>query len=88
MHLSQNKEENVEKQTLRERFHAKGYSVTIYANAHGLCRNALRNVLDGYTNGKKRGKSRDCIDRLRMDGVWDDAQDGKQLTYDPAKRSA
>lgn len=78
----------METESLRDRFLNRGFGITNYANAHGLCRNALRNVLDGYTNGKKRGKSRDCIDQLRIDGVWNDDIDGKQLTYDPEKRSA
>ena len=78
----------MEQRTLRDRFHDKGFGVTTYATAFGLCRNALRNVLDGYTNGKKRGKSRDCVDKLRTDGVWIDGVDGLGLTYDPDKRSA
>lgn len=78
----------MEHRTLRERFHGKGFGVTLYATAHGLCREALRHVLDGHTNGKKRGKSRDCVDQLKADGVWVEGVDGVALTYDPVKKSA
>lgn len=78
----------MEQRTLRERFHGKGFAVTVYADAYGLDRDLLRHVLDGRVNGKKRGKSRDCVDQLRIDGVWNDDIDGKHLTYNPEKRSA
>lgn len=74
--------------TLRERFAAKGFSMAIYAKAHGLCQYALRDLFDGKTNGKKRGMARNCVDQLRTDGVWIDGTDGVALTYDPDKRSA
>lgn len=74
--------------TLKERFVGKGFSAHHYAKAHNLDRSLLYHVLEGRTNGKKRGKSRDCVDQLRKDGVWIDGVDGVELTYDPDKRSA
>ena len=74
--------------TLKERFVGKGFSAHYYALAHKLDRGLLYHVLDGRANGKKRGKSRDCVDQLRKDGVWIDGIDGVKLTYDPDKMSA
>lgn len=74
--------------TLKERFQDKGFSAHVYAKAYGLDRGMLYHVLEGRANGKKRGKSRECVEQLRKDGVWDDDIDGKELTYDPDKRSA
>lgn len=74
--------------TLKARFIGKGFSAHNYALAHELDRGILYCVLDGRTNGKKKGKSRDCVDQLRKDGVWIDGVDGVELTYDPNKRSA
>ncbi len=78
----------MEQQTLKDRFKNKGFSVTAYASSRNLDRDLLYKVLDGYANGKKKGKSKDCVEQLRIDGVWDDDIDGKKLTYDPDKRSA
>lgn len=78
----------MEKRTLRGRFHGRGFTVAAYADAYSLCRYALRDLLDEKTNGKKRGKARDCVDQLRKDNVWIDGTDGVALTYDPDKRSA
>lgn len=78
----------VETRTLKERFQDKGFSAHVYAKAYDLDRGLLYHVLEGRTNGKKKGKSRDCVDQLRKDGVWLDGVDGVELTYDPDKRSA
>lgn len=74
--------------SLKERFDNRGFSMAKYAAAKELDAIALRDLLDGKTNGKKRGKARKCVEQLRIDGVWNDDVDGKQLTYDPEKRSA
>ncbi|MCK9372605.1 MAG: hypothetical protein M0P91_05365 [Sulfuricurvum sp.] len=78
----------MEQQTLRDRFLGRGFAITAYANAHGLCKFALRDLLDCKTNGKKRGMARNCVDQLRKDSVWIDGTDGVTLTYNPDKRSA
>ncbi len=80
--------EESKKRTLKERFQDKGFSVTAYASSRNLDRSILYKVLDGYVNGKKTGKSKQCVEQLRIDDVWDDEIDGKELTYDPDKRSA
>lgn len=80
--------EQSEQRTLKDRFKDKGFSATAYASSRNLDRAILYHVLEGRTNGKKTGKSKQCVEQLRIDGIWNDDIDGKELTYDPDKRSA
>lgn len=60
---------------LRERFDKKGFGVSRYADAHGLCQPILSNVLNQKsrakgTNRSRLGRTKRVYEQLKEDGVW------------------
>jgi gp16 family phage-associated protein len=67
------KGEDVNNNTLRERFDRKGFGVNKYAKANGLDHSTLSRVLSGKlsgTRGSMVGNTRKVIAVLKRDGVW------------------
>lgn len=64
----------MKKETNRERFDKRGFSITKYARAHKLNESTLSRVLSGELTGKNAptttGAVRKVIMRLKADGVW------------------
>lgn len=62
------------KETLRDRFDAKGFGVMKYARAHGLSHPILSKVLAGKevtgTHKSRKGATRKVYVQLKKDGVW------------------
>lgn len=59
----------MEKIDMREAMVAKGYSMKNYAVSRGLDYDLLRQVVTGVRIGRRRGKSRECVRALYLDGV-------------------
>lgn len=58
-----------QKETLKERFDARGFAVNQYARAHKLDNGDLSRILSGKRKGV-RGMGRKIVKQLAKDGVW------------------